>query len=265
ERLETATWQETLAGAEVTIAQLSAKISIAKRKEDYLKKDEEFRLHRAEISRHLAWIQIAEHCRTGSELNYDERLKSVKALFDANLKPLAERLLILEQGLRSLYGIDLPIGKPANGRLLDEAVVWLARASEEIAKWQRTQRLSLIAIPSQGTIKLTESGSFEATFAVDDQSMPAQDGLLRGVNLEFQGTGGGPIQAWLKPPAIVGAEGGLMFGRVCAVAPGLDLRPQQSEQVWNKDPRGEWKATGTAQPAFGIPSRLLLYLWVSSR
>ena len=139
--IELATWHETLANAEAAIAQLTAKLAIACRKEAFFTKDEKFRLYRAEISRQLAWLQIAEHCRTGSELNYDERLKAVKALFDANLQALAERLSVIETGIRTLYGLDLPFGKTEKGRLLDQGGVWLAHVSEELAKWRRTQRL----------------------------------------------------------------------------------------------------------------------------
>ena len=129
--IELATWHETLANAEAAIAQLTAKLAIACRKEAFFTKDEKFRRYRAQISRQLAWLQIAEHCRTGSELNYDERLKSVKAL-DVNLQALAERLSVIETGIRTLYGLDLPFGKTEKGQLLDQGGVWLAHVS----KWQ---------------------------------------------------------------------------------------------------------------------------------
>ena len=265
--IELATWHETLANSEVAIAQLTAKLAIACRKEAYLTKDEKFRLYRAQISRQLAWLQIAEHCRMNSELNYDERLRAVKALFAANLQALAERLSVIETGIR-LYGIDIPLGKLEKGRLLDEGGVWLARVSEELAKWRRTQRLSVVSVTCQETIKIEPGdGSLKAEFAIAQTAMPDRRALLRGANLEYVGTGSGPICVSITPPQelTTGSLGPLLFGRVCAVAPGLDLRPQHSDLVWNGNPCGIWKATGSADLSLGAPTKLVLYLWIASR
>jgi hypothetical protein len=265
--IELATWHETLASSEVANAQLNAKLATARRKEAYLTKDEKFRLHRAEISRQLAWLQIGEHCRTNSELNYDERLRAVKALFVTHLQALAERLSVIETGI-GLYGIDMPLGKLEKGRLLDEGAVWLARVSEELAKWRRTQRLSVVSVPCQETIKVEPGvGSLKTEFAVPETAMPDRRALLRGANLEFVGTGSGPMCVSITPPQplTTGSLGPLLFGRVCAVAPGLDLRPQHSDLLWNGNPCGIWKATGAADPSLGAPTKLVLYLWIVFR
>jgi hypothetical protein len=266
--IELATWLETLANAESTIAQLTAKLAIASRKEVYLAKDEQFRLHRAQISRQLAWLQIAEHCRTDAELNYDERLRAAKALFDANLQALAERLSVIESGITGLYGIDMRFGRPAKGRLLDEGAVWVARVAEELAKWRRTQRLSVVSVPCQGAIDIHPStGSIQAAFTVDEAIVPDRRASMRGANLEFVGSGSGPICVSITPPQTLttGSPGPLLFGRVCSVAPGLDLRPQHSDLLWNGNPCGTWKAAGVADPSLGVPTKLVLYLWVASR
>lgn len=268
--IELAAWHGTLANAEGTIAQLTAKLDIVRRKEAYLSQDEIFRLHRAQISRHLAWQQISEHCRPASELNYDERLKAVKASFDTNAKALAERIRLVDTGMRHLYGNDLPFGVPAQGRFLDEAAVWIARASDELAKWRRTQRLSLVSVSSRAVMASTATnGSFTTEFVVDEAAMPDRPALVRGANLEFVGGGSGPISVALTAPCpltpTVGAQRALVFGRVCHVAPGLDLRPHHSDLLWNGDPCGIWKAVGSADPAIATPTGLVLYLWISSQ
>jgi hypothetical protein len=264
--IELATWHETLANAETTIAQLTARLAVACRRELFATKDEKFRLHRAQISRQLAWLQIGEHCRPGSELNYDERLKALKGLFDTNVRALAERLSVIETGIKTLYGIDLPFGKPEKGQLLDHAGVRLAQVSDELAKWRRTQRLSILSVPCLGTMKVEPSGSLKAEFTIDEAAMPDQHALLRGVNLEFVGNGSGPISAALTPPQVLttGSHGPLLFGRVCSVAPGLDLRPQHSDLLWNGNPFGTWRVTGWADPSLATPNKLVLYLWIAS-
>jgi hypothetical protein len=235
--MELATWLETLAGAKSAVAQLNSKLSIAKRKEEYLRKDESFKLQRAFISRQLAWLQIAEHCRSGSELNYDVRLRAIKSLFDENLRPLIERAFVVNEGLERIYGIDLPLGDLATGGILDRIAAWLVEVSDTLSKWKRTQRLTIVQISGIDKMTIAADGkSFETLFTVDDSSLPGTDALLRGVNFEFIGDSRVPISASVIPPAGVvlgGNTGPLRFGRVCSVAPSLELRPQHSDLLWN--------------------------------
>jgi len=209
-----------LAAAKLAVAQLNSKLSIAKNKEKYFRKDENFKLERAFISRELAWLQIAEHCRPGSELNYDERLRATKALFDQNLRPLIERAVVVNEGLKRIYGIDLPLGDLPTGCILDQVAAWLVKVSETLSKWKRTQRLTIVQIGGMDKVTIAADGkSFETVFTVDDSSLPGTDALLRGVNFEFVGDSRVPISASVIPPTGVvlgGNTGPLRFGRVCS-------------------------------------------------
>ncbi len=262
--MELAQWQNTLAGAKSAVSQLTAKLSITKRREEYLRKDEQFRLERAFISRQLAWLQIAEHCRHASELNYDERLKATRSLFNENFGPLIERTVVLKEGLNAIYGIDIPIGSLTKGNGLDQIAVWLITASEALSKWKRTKRLTLVQISASRRLTIAADGkSFEAEFTVDEAMLPSADALLRGVNFEFVGDARDPLSLSASPPAGVllgGNPGPLQFGRICSVAPGLELRPQHSDLLWNGSPKGVWKVTSSVAKIDAI----IMYVWVIS-
>ncbi|MDU0309428.1 hypothetical protein [Rhizobium sp. 10PS4] len=264
--MEYATWQETLAAAKATVAQLSTKLKVARRKEDYLRKDEGFKLQRAFISRQLAWLQISEHCRSGSELNYDERLRATKSLFDENLRPLIERATVVNDGLKQVYGIDLPLGDLAKGGILDQISAWLVKASDTIATWKRTQRLTIVQIAEKIMIA-SDRKTFDATFTVNDLNLPNSNALLRGMNIEFIGDGKAPISVSVTPPAgvvLAGNAAPLRLGRVCPVAPNLELRPQQADLLWNGSPKGDWKVLGSLTSSSGSVDQIIMYLWVVS-
>jgi hypothetical protein len=266
--VEKATWLETQAGAKASLAQLGPKLSTAQRKETYLRLDEGFKLQRRNVSRQLAWLQIAEHCRQGSELNFDERLRQYKTLFEASLRPLLERAIMIDKGLREVYGIDLPLDSLEPGTILDRISVWLVKASDAISKWKRTQRLSVIQVATADNFQAdAANGTFKAQFSVNSSDLPDSAALLRGVNFEFIGECKIPVVLDVNPPdgaVFGGSEKRLRFGRVCPVAPNLDLRPQQSDMLWNGSPTGVWTVTGTYIPSAGDMTRLLMYLWVFS-
>jgi hypothetical protein len=87
--LEYATWIQALASIKANLPQLKGKLATAQRKEEYLRKDEGFRSHRAAISRHLAYLQLEEHSRPNSAINYAERLDRQRDLFTSNLRALS--------------------------------------------------------------------------------------------------------------------------------------------------------------------------------
>lgn len=206
--MELATWQETQAAAKSNLAQLSAKRTKTGRKEEYLRLDEGFKLQRSNISRQLAWLQIAEHCRVGSELNFDERLSQYKRLFEANVVPLVQRARLIEKGLRDVYGITLPLGLLETGTILDRIGVWLVTASDAISKWKRTQRLSVLQFVSSEIPELDlKRGMFSTQFSVTSGDLPQTASLLRGLNFEFVGNSQIPIALDVSPPSRCGAWG----------------------------------------------------------
>lgn len=266
QHMEYATWQETLASAKATVAQLRAKLKVAKRKEEYLRKDEEFKLQRAFISRQLAWLQISEHCRSGSELNYDERLRATRSLFNENLRPLIERAAVVNDGLNQIYGIDLPLGAMAKGGVLDQTSAWLVRVSDRIATWKRTQRLTIVQVDSGDKLTIAPDGkTFEATVTMNKENLLAYEAFLRGLNIEFIGNSQVPISVSVTPPAgvvVSGTAAPLQLGRVGPVTPGLELRPQHADLLWNASPIGDWKISGSLKT--GSVDQIIMYLWVVS-
>jgi hypothetical protein len=140
-------------------------------------------------------------------LNYDERLRATKSLFDQNLRPLIERAVVVNDGLKQIYGIDLPLGDLAAGGTLDKISACLVNASDAIAKWKRTQRLTIVQVGGPNKVTIAPDGrTFETTLTVDDLSLPSSGALLRGMNLEFIGDSRVPISVSVMPPT------GVMLG-----------------------------------------------------
>ena len=240
--LELATWLETFAASKANFAQLTAKLSIAQRKEKYLRLDEVFRTQRAEISRQIAWLQIGEHCREGSELNYNKKLLQLKTIFDANIRCLIERVGPLALGLEDYYNIDLPLTAPKTGDILDTVSVWLVQVQNEFSKYKRAQRLSIFSKWNVGSINTSQIDSngltrLQAEFVVDKSDGPNERALLRGIGFEYVGRNQLPVtlKVFPSPDASLGDSGpsSLILGRIYPIAPNLDMKPQHADALWN--------------------------------
>jgi hypothetical protein len=263
--IELATWLETSAAAKSNFAQLNAQLSIAARKEQYFRKDEGFRTARDEISRQIAWLQIQEHCRTGSILNYDERIGRLKILFDQNLQCVIERIQPLVQGLKDYYKIDIPLVNPSVGSILDDVSSWLLQAQNELAKYMRLKRLTIF---SKWSGAASSSGdSFTANVDLVTGDGPSGEFLVRGVAFEYVGQNARPITLKVVPPANAWLEKSgnpLTFGRVYPINPSPELKPQHSNVLWNGSATGSWKITGEFESAAGSIDKLVMHLWVLS-
>ena len=273
-RVEFATWLESLASATANVAQLSAKLSSVQRKELYLRKDEGFRTQRAAISRQLAWLQISEHCRQDSALNYDQRLQKQKALFDVNLQCLIQRVVVLAQGLKENYSIDIPLDPPRTGNILDDVSVWLVKAQNELSKYKRAQRVVICSKWNDNALNVTPRGkgsgqldTFKIDLVVDKTNLPGGKALLRGVAFEYVGEQKRPISLRVLPPqnAWLGNQSDpLFFGRVCPIAPDLDLKPQYPDVFWNGSALGTWKVEGAFDQTAGAIHNLVMHIWLSA-
>jgi hypothetical protein len=270
--IELATWEESLSGTKANVAQLKARLAVASRKEEYFRKDEGFKSQRAAISRQLAWLQISEHCRRGSELNFDEKLQKLGVLFDANIRFLIERVKVITIGLKQCYDIDLELQTPETGSILDDTTLWLARVRDELSKYKGAQRLSITSkwsangVASKPNIEHGLS-AFSAEFVMDKADFPSDRSLLRGAALEYEGAHQRPITLKVYPPvdaapALHGAP--LQFGRTGPVATNRDLLPQHGDMLWNGPPIGTWKLEGRFDATAGAINNIVLHLWVVS-
>lgn len=263
--LDHATWTQSKLATKGSLAQQYARLEAAKEKVEYLKKDVVFRIHRAVISRNLAWLQVDEHARPNSVINFNDRLENIKTLFETNLKFLVQRVRSLRDGLKSYYGIDMPFD--ANrGEILDKIAVWLTCVQDELSKDRRAQRL---VVCSQSITLRTDTESdesaFEVEFAFSATSMPAGRPLLRGVAFELIGTYNRPVALHVIAPqdASPFCNSPVLFGRVGAFTPGLDLKAQHSDLFWNGSPSGLWKIKGSLDKGCGTIDTIIMHLWLS--
>ncbi len=275
--IEQASWKQTQASIKANLSQLAGKLATAERKELYLHKDEAFRSHRAAISRHIAYLQLHEHCRHNSPLHYQERLAADKVLFETNLICLIERAKVISTGLRDSYGIELPISPPEKGRILDTLSVWLVLAQNELTKYKRAQRLLVLSVWNQGRINIVPRGggspmeSFELSLSVDTKQLSMKKALLRGVAFEYTGGQSRPLSLQVLPPPQAytkidrgGSADLLWFGRVLPVTPALELKPQHPDVFWNGLADGDWKVKGTFDQTLGSIDSLVMHLWLAA-
>jgi hypothetical protein len=272
--IEYATWLQTQSIARGSVDQQKAKFTAATKKEEYLSKDVGFRSHRASISRQLAWLQIGEHCRENSALNYEERLNNQRLLFNDNLRHLVERIVSLKKGLMDCYDIDIPLPDPSKGQILDKVAVWLVYVQDELSKYKRGQRVVIYSKTTDKPLNVIPSAvanapeKFEVELFIDKIDLPSAHSLLRGVAFEFFGTQSRPISLSVQPPnnAItsyqknVGASR-VGFGRVCPFTAGLELKPQHADLFWNGSGEGVWNLQGTFEKAGSIDS-IILHMWM---
>jgi hypothetical protein len=256
-KLEYATWVQTLAAVKANIPQLRGKLTTAQRKEVFLHKDEAFRAHRASISTQLAYLQLKEHCRPNSAINYAERLERQGDLFKPNLVALIQRVVAVSTGLKDNYGVDVPLSVPVRGQILDRLSVWLTDVQNELSKAKRDHRLTVSSVWSTAPIKVTphREGApwdhFEIDLVVDTKALPSAKVLLRGVAFEYLGDQQRPISLNVVPPkgahistALSGEPDALGFGRVFPISPAVDLKPQHPDALWNGSAIGPWKVQG---------------------
>ncbi|MGX9179126.1 hypothetical protein [Mesorhizobium sp. BHbdii] len=270
---ELATWESTLASISAASAQLQSKLVIARRKEDYLRKDEGFRSNRAAVSRQIAWAQLNEHCRAGSVLNYDERLTRQKELFVSNLICLAQRITPLAAGLNDFYGVKTPFVVPKPGSILDYAALWLVEVQSELLKTKREQRVTVssfwcgkpaLRIAPSGNVG-DKGGKITATVVVDSSVLPPGRRLLRGASFEYLGNRRKPITLDVMPPA--GAFEGtssVRFGRVCEVSSSIELKPQHADIFWNGDASGTWTIEIRMDDTTDTIEDLGMHIWTAS-
>lgn len=271
--VELANWTNTSASANANLAQLQSRLTIARRKEEYLRKDEGFKSHRAAISRQIAWVQVLEHCRPNSILNYNERLAVQKALYQANLVCLTQRIAAIIPALKTFYNIDLPFDAPPAGKILDYLSKWLIDAQNELLKIKRSQTTVVTSFWSGSAAIRTSTEAnkpgqitFSVDLTIDENSLPPGKRLLRGVAFEYLGDEPKPLVLRVVPPSTVVEEGGpqsLTFGRVCQVSASAELKPQQPDIFWNSNPKGVWKVSGIITPGKKLTD-VGMYLWLAS-
>ncbi|MEW6642997.1 MAG: hypothetical protein AB1586_21010 [Pseudomonadota bacterium] len=271
--IEFANWTNTSASTNANLAQLKSRLATARRKEEYLRKDEVFRSHRAAISRQIAWIQIVEHCRSRSILNYSERLAVLKTLYQTNLLCLTQRVAAIVPALKTYYNVDLSFEGPAAGQILDYLSKWLIAAQDELSRVKRSQTTVVRsfwsgsgAIATSAADSGADSTPFFAEINVDEKSLPAGRRLLRGVAFEYLGDEARPLVLDVAPPAGVLQDPGMKsvtFGRVCQVSASTDLKPQQPDVFWNANPSGAWKVSGLVTRGAKLVD-IGLYLWIAS-
>src|SRR5262249_34015297 len=153
-----------------------------------------------------AWLQIQEHCRDGSVLNYAQRLPRQKDLFEVNLRCLVERVITLNSGLNENYEINIPLDPPSKGNILDALAVWLSKAQNELSKYKRSQRIAIYSIWSDSSLSVTpravgtEWDTFDVDLVVGQNVVPGTKTLLRGVAFEYFGNQQRPILLKVSPP-----------------------------------------------------------------
>lgn len=259
--LDKATWAQSKMAAAGSRAQQNARLSAADQKAQYFGKDVGFRTQRALISKQLAWLQVQEHARANSALNYEERLSNLRALFEVNLRYLIQRVWSLGRGLKSYYGIETSELVAKKGGILDEVALWIPAVQDAFCKYKRAQRVAIWSRTTQVTIG---KNGFESAFSVEDAALPAGRPLLRGVAFEFAGTYGGPITLRVTAPsgATPFSNPEVLFGRVGPFAPGLELKPQQSDLFWNGLASGTWKIEWSVEGG-GTIDRIIIHLWLA--
>jgi hypothetical protein len=278
-KIEDASWQYSLRTNTTSAAQLTGRLATAQRKQSYLQKDIGFRSARSAVSRQLAYVQLSENTRPDAPLNYADRLVAIQKLFQISLIKLVQRVLPLKRAAQRVYGIDFPLANPPRGQILDELNRWLTLLQDEVGKLHRKQRVSIFTVwLSKALLRhnhnfldaVKRPGGFRLDINFEPDDSQSQRGLLRGAAFEYLGNGKRPIRIAAVPPTTAtgdtsnpGLQLPLIFGRVLSLAPGLDIRPQFSDQLWNGNPYGTWRISSEGDLSkYGIDD-IAMHLWLA--
>lgn len=275
---DSASWNYSELAVKGNLAQLIGQLATAERKTNYYQKDVAFRSARAAISRELAYTQLAENARSGSVLNYAERMERVAIRFDLVLSKLVPRVLALTVGAHQLYGFKLADLKPTQGNILDDVTDWMQSLQDQIVRYRRRERIFLLSFSIRRNTSAKVSNikaSFGAKFNIATNQTRNQNGLLRGLAFEYVGGSGSsrrPVTIDLSTPASVtanldGASGNatsLTFGRVLPIPNSLELRPQHTDIIWNGSPYGDWTVS-MSPDSFNEADieDVVLYMWLA--
>lgn len=257
--LDFASWQDRRDSVSSEIAKAESRLSTVQRNHEYLEKDVVFRARRAEISRVLAAMQLNEHRRQNSVINYNERLNQQRQFFNSNLTMAIEYATVASAGLRLIYGAGGELPNPPLGGVLDELALWTLEAEDSLSKYLRSKAVSIYSLWLQAS---RDALSVDVRF--DD--IPYQNALLRGVSLEFAGQQPKPISVSVSPPE--GAYSGIAgesftFGAVYPVSSSRNVVPGFSEKFWNGSPEGSWSVAIQAGSQIESVNEVVLHLWLS--
>lgn len=257
-RMETASWDFGVRSVAAISQDTRGRIGRLTRRVAFTEKDIKFRASRAEVSRNVAWLQLWEHSRNGSPLNYKERLDGIRQKFNQSAQLLILHTRALQDAPRDLYGIELEFSEPPRGGLVDGLWKWLTQMQEQIGIFHQRQRVANCRI--EVPIIDSKSGAYNVTLEDTSGAM----GVMRGVALEYFGSITTPISVSILPPVggVPDQPAEILAGRVLPYGPGLELRPQYIEQTWNGRPYGDWRVAllGDLQPD-SIRS-VAIYIWL---
>ena len=274
--LEDASWKYNLRAITTNTAQLSGRLAVAQLKQTYLQKDIGFRAERAAVSLKMAYKQLAANTTPNAPLNYSERLDAIRDLFGMALTKLIQRILVLRQGTKDIYGIDLSFSSPEKGKILDEIAKYLLLLQDEVAKVRRRQRVSIFTLllsrfaPAGTSITDAIKSPSGLTVDVVQSDSSSQTGLLRGIAFEYIGSTTVPSKLTVVPPvgatsrlSTAGAALPLIVGRVLSVAASLDIRPQFADALWNGNPYSAWKINSDPNWNDAGITDIAMHLWLA--
>lgn len=271
--IEVAGWDQRKKGFQKEIARLGEEISSLERKLVYLKKDEEFRALRAQVSRDIAYLQLNEHTESGAVLNYRERLDAIKPVFEQSYQSVCQRVIKISEGFNSLHGIELRIDRVAQGSRSEYIATWIAKAQEALLAVKRKQKVhtyTILARTSEETTANNGQKRFVSTFDFDEHSQKFKKAFLRGLNIEALNKLTHPINVSIEPPEdLVNHEGqnlrkGLILGQVSETSPNSTQRPQHTDTLWNLPLSGKWRVTANVEMEFPKVDGFLMHLWLAS-
>jgi hypothetical protein len=274
-RLEGATWHFNVQTTRGNLAELEGRLQVAGLKRDYAWKDITFRAKRAGVSRQLAYVQLEEHTRTNSVLNYSDRLANIAKLFDLSARQLVIRVLALRRAANALYQITTPFQVPTTGTMVDRIAEWLLVLQDQISRVRRRQKTSIFTVLLSGKIasfaNTLRTNPFNVSLTLNSNDTWQTPGLLRGFALEYLGGVIKPLQFKVSPPAsATGRLSGsndpsvsLFVGRVLPISNSADIRPQHVDATWNGDPYGTWQIACSDNLAQMGVEDVALHLWLA--
>lgn len=189
-------------------------------KADWDRSDIEFRRGRTKVARDIADLKMKAYTEPRGALNYDERMKPLKARFTRDFRDALARLRAASEGLSSLYGYDrsLPssimntLGGTSSSeyQLIDDSENWTRDAISWLLRFTQLDQNYILPISIRRTINNDtqwKAGLAQGSWRIrlPEELFPDQRHIrLRGIGATVEVDSGEADELWqvvVKPPA----------------------------------------------------------------
>lgn len=134
--------------------------------------DANFRRRRTLVARKYQDWKAALSTEDGGALNYDEKSNIYRDLFQQDFRDALARLKVVQQGLKDIYGYDVPLPPDENNRdYFEQCLLWSRKTISWLIRFSRAEQSLVLPISLRNVLGITawNNGLSDGAWEVDMQ------------------------------------------------------------------------------------------------